>query len=130
MFQNVNRTNGINDIIYAELAGTQLQFTIIQSDTTRKVNIHVTNQSNEVYQHTIQVTLGSKLTNITLDPEVCNFGIMCHASITSTGLGWKEINDISVGGIPTLTPFLRSKITGTKKFIGCLGVSFPHLSLN
>lgn len=74
------------------------------------------------------IQLGQGYLNVTINPLTCNEGPDCFSSIKveqdSNALA--EVNldeDLFVGNIPELTPYIRSKIISTSGLRGCLGVS-------
>ncbi|XP_033725137.1 neurogenic locus notch homolog protein 1-like [Pecten maximus] len=121
-------TSGINSDgnfqhVSVELSEKALIITLDIGDETKTGHIPLTSPVLGVYNHTLQVSLSSPITNITLDPNSCYDTPTCQLSlkVTESDKRWLLENFLFVGGLQTLTPYQRSKLTIPQGYVGCLG---------
>ena len=63
-----------------------------------------------------------------MNPDTCNGGPGCLSTAVARATGQLDVaNDIYIGLVPQLTPFIRSKLITTKGMNGCIGVSIGVL---
>ena len=76
---------------------------------------------------TISVS-GQKMVVTLVDTNRCHTTAGCSATEfaapASSAMGGLHPSTLTLGGVPILTPYIRSKTTTTANFRGCIGVKF------
>ena len=80
--------------------------------------------ANDLTGHAVHVTITTTQTVVTLETESCMLG-PCQVMLRQNLIGQElYLNEgLYIGGVPEESPYLRSKLSTFKGFIGCFGVS-------
>lgn len=118
-------SNGSLQHVSVELSGATVLVTVNIGTETKTGNIPLISPVSGVYNHTLKVELSSPITNVTLDPLDCHDPGLCRLSlkVTEYEAKWHLEDLLFVGGLPSLTPYQRSKLTTPQGYVGCLGVN-------
>ena len=81
-----------------------------------------------MYTANVTVDVAEGQLNLSMEMDTCTEELPCFASdkvADDNEGGTVNLNAaFYIGGVPSFTPYIRSKVRTTSGFIGCLGVSF------
>ena len=116
--------------LVAELDHGTLQVSASVGDETLVVTFPAfTPRYRRAYAANVTITVsGQELVVTLVDTNRCHTTLGCSArefaAPASSPMGALYPSTLTLGGVPILTPYIRSKTTTTANFRGCIGVNF------
>lgn len=108
-----------------ELVDGELKMSLELGSRSSVGTLRVARSVTGVVSHIVTVTIQENVAILTLDPGSCDVQELCQLTLNHTnGVQSVSLNErLYVGGIPTFTPYIRSKLDSLDGFTGCLSVS-------